>query len=216
MSDGKTKKRGENWPLSTKVAATTLLSGILLAAGLAAWVPMQIAQVAQDLAAREALSNVTQIKQLRGYYTRNIVEPALKLGTLSAGVDHEGDDTKIPLPATMVHDLSEEFSEGRTLRLYSNYPFPNRADRKLDRFEEDAWQKLSAAPGTNVSVLEEADGRSILRLAVADTMSAASCILPQRAPSDAKGRLGNWGRSRRPRDKGRPHRERSQPVNWVG
>ena len=52
---------------------------------------------------------------------------------MKVAVDHAGADA-IPLPATMIHDLSARLSKselGVRLRLYSSHPFPSRKDRTL-------------------------------------------------------------------------------------
>ena len=82
------------------------------------------------------------------------------------------DDAKaIPLPATMVHDLSALLSkQDTTVNLYSSYPFPNRKDRQLDAFQQKAWDYLSNNPQGSLSQNETRDGKNIVRVAVADTM----------------------------------------------
>lgn len=98
----------------------------------------------KDNAEQEALlsaqSTATQYKNLRGYYTRNVIKKILDKGVLTPSFDHKGDPDKVPLPATMIHDLSKLMEkDGVTLKLYSEFPFPNRASRRLDDFGKQAW-----------------------------------------------------------------------------
>jgi hypothetical protein len=46
----------------------------------------------------------------------------------------------------MLHELSEALAKsesGMTIKLYSGYPFPNRASRKLDAFAKDAMDVIT-------------------------------------------------------------------------
>src|SRR5688500_13008050 len=98
----------------------------------------------------DAKATIFQFKALRAYYTANVVAK-LKPGIpLQASFDHAGRTDAIPLPASMIHDMSKilgQDSSGIFLRLYSNHPFPNRKDRVLDGFMREALERLSAAPG---------------------------------------------------------------------
>jgi hypothetical protein len=82
-----------------------------------------------------------------------------------------------PLPATLIHDLSNLLSEkDTTVGLYSKYPFPNRKDRQLDEFQQQAWDYLSANPAATFSRNEVRNGKHIVRVAVADSMTVQACV----------------------------------------
>jgi len=132
-----------------------------------------------------ALETVTQFKELRGYYTARVVAKAVQNG-LTATVDHANDPKSIPLPATFIHDISEVLKSRDTrIRLYSAYPFPNRADRTLDAFQQRAWSVLSADPKATVEEQQIVDGKRILRVAVADTMQAEACVTCHNTRADS-------------------------------
>src|SRR5258707_7033356 len=77
----------------------------------------------------------------------------------------------------MIHDLSDAFkSAGASFKLYSPYPFPNRAGRKLDAFGTDAWSYLSANPERVFSRRESIGGKEIVRVGVADKLADQSCV----------------------------------------
>jgi signal transduction histidine kinase len=81
----------------------------------------------------------------------------------------------------MVLDLSALLSwqgsgQDTAINLYSMFPFPARADRKLDAFQQDAWNFLSKNPQGYYSRSEVQDGRHVVRVAVADTMVGQSCV----------------------------------------
>jgi len=123
---------------------------------------------------------INQIRQLRGYYAKNVVGPALK-SEMKINQNHKESDSTLPLPATMVHELNEQMSaeEGYSVRLYSDYPFPWREKKgggPQDQFEKDALALLTAEPEKTHSVIENVNGVPSLRFAAADTMVAESCV----------------------------------------
>jgi len=103
-----------------------------------------------ESATQAAVATIDQFKILRGYYTQAVVSKVKAHTDLSISFDHDTDATTIPLPATMIHDLSERFSQvGENtirLKLYSEYPFSNRADRVLDEFQSTAIEEFKIDP----------------------------------------------------------------------
>ncbi|HEY1545092.1 MAG TPA: methyl-accepting chemotaxis protein [Xanthobacteraceae bacterium] len=152
--------------------------GLALAIG-AIWVfvPRLIAANALEEAVNVSRRTAAEFKTIRNYYTEMIVNKVVKNGSMHAAVDHASDPKAIPLPATMIHDLSDLLSKNDTaLSLYSKYPFPNRKDRVLDPFQQQAWDYLSANPTATFSREEERNGKRIVRVAVADVMVAKTCV----------------------------------------
>jgi len=140
-------------------------------------VPRVVAGDSTQEAIRANLQTANQFKTLRAYYTENVVNKVLKDGHLKTSADHKSDDKAIPVPATLVHDLSALLAHNDTsIALYSKYPFPNRKDRKLDSFQEAAWDLLVADPTATLSRNEVRDGRQVVRVAVADTMVSPACV----------------------------------------
>ena len=137
--------------------------------------------VVADNATSEAIFANQQIaarfKTIRAYYTDNIVNKVLRSGVIKASPDHKADDNAIPLPATMIHDLSALLAnQDTTISLYSKYPFPNRKDRRLDEFQQEAWDFLTQNPRETFARNEMRDGRHVVRVAVADTMAVQGCV----------------------------------------
>ena len=161
------------WKLIIPVAAAFLLSLLFLAF----WVPGQIEQNAKQNAIAAAEQTVKQFKILRSYYTANVVKKVLAKGGLSASFEHRHDPEKIPLPATMIHDLSELLAQdGMSVRLYSAFPFPNRSQRVLDDFQKQAWAEISKSPKQVVQDQQVLDGVATVRVAIADTMVNEVCV----------------------------------------
>jgi signal transduction histidine kinase len=152
---------------------------MVIAAIGAAWfmVPRKVAESASDQAVLAGRSIATQFKTLREYYTENVVDKILSEGTFRASSDHKGDAKAIPLPATMILDLSAMLAkQNTTISLYSKFPFPNRANRPFDSFQQEAWDFLIRNPEETYSRQETLDGRQVVRVAVADTMVVQACV----------------------------------------
>jgi methyl-accepting chemotaxis protein len=135
-----------------------------------------------------------QFKTIRGYYSEFVVNKALQTGTIKASHDHQGKDGVIPIPATLMHDISALLATSDTsVSLYSIYPFPGRRDRKLDEFQTEAWNFLVANPKAVFSREVVQNGRHIVRTGVADTMSAQSCVNCHNADPNSPKRDWNLG-----------------------
>ncbi len=114
------------------------------------FVPSMVEQNVREDAVRAAAQTAGQFKTIRGYYTQNVVKKVLANGGLKPSYNHKTEKDTIPLPATLIHDMSELLAEAdTTVNLYSLYPFPVRGDRKLDEFQNDAWAFLSATADRN-------------------------------------------------------------------
>ncbi len=150
---------------------------LLVIFGLSLYIPNQLEKAAETQAISSAQSTVTQFKQVRGYYTANIIKQAKASGALTPHYDHKNDNSRIPLPATMIHDLSQAFEEqGTSLKLYSAYPFPHRRNRSLDDFQQQAWDALNKTPNAAFSRRTEINNKPVIRVAMADTMQAEACV----------------------------------------
>jgi len=126
-----------------------------------------------------ARNTIAQYKTLRTYYTEHVAKKVAKSKALKIGYDHTEKENTIPLPATVIHDLSERFSQeegGLRLKLYSNYPFPHRRDRKLDDFAYEAMGFFRSHPNEVFIRIAPIGGEESVRIAVADKMTAATCV----------------------------------------
>ncbi len=144
-----------------------------------AWftIPNMIVGNAMDAAAQSALQTAKQFKVIRGYYTKNVIAKAKATGGLQPSIDHASRPGGIPLPATLIHDLSKLLAkENTTMALYSSFPFPNRKDRVLDGFMKDAWAHLSKNPQGVFKRKAIRNGKTVLRVAIADRMVADACV----------------------------------------
>lgn len=160
--------------------AVPLFVLVMLAAGVAAsawYVPDAMRSAAIESAFRSNLEVADEIKVTRNYYAKNIVAKVTQSGALTASFKHKDDPKAIPLPATFVKDISDLLKDRATsLSLVSPYPWPHRADRKLDEFELDAWKAFQSNPNIVFSRQEVRDGQRVLRVAVSDVMTSQTCV----------------------------------------
>lgn len=126
-----------------------------------------------------AVSTINQYKTLRGYYTANVVKKVKSTTDLSIAYDHADHQDTIPLPATMIHDLSRILAgetNGLRLKLYSAYPFPHRQNRELDDFMKRAITRFESNPEGILSEETELGGEPVVRVAISDRMVAEACV----------------------------------------
>src|SRR5262245_42290263 len=77
-------------------------------------VPRMIAGNAIDQAVLASRNTASQFKTIREYYTENVVDKIVMDGTFRTAADHRDDAKAIPLPVTMVHDLSALLTDRNT------------------------------------------------------------------------------------------------------
>jgi methyl-accepting chemotaxis protein len=127
----------------------------------------------------DAKDRINQFKLVRKYYTENIVQKVYGSGDVKISSAHRGSEKTIPLPATMIHDLSELMNENRMglqMKLYSAYPFPSRKDRAIDEFGKAALEYFKTRPDDYFMKTELSKGNEVVRVAVADRMTSETCI----------------------------------------
>jgi methyl-accepting chemotaxis protein len=167
------RSRSLGWRLTVPIPLALVMAIVLI------WfeVPKIITGNATEEAIRTSEQIAGQFKLIRAYYTENVVNKVVSKGVLKPSINHKTEEDGIPLPATMIHDLSALLAKkDTTINLYSRFPFPNRKDRVLDSFQQEAWDFLNANPGATFSRNEMRGGRHVVRVAVADTMAAQACV----------------------------------------
>ena len=130
---------------------------------------------------QNAVSIIDQYKTLRGYYVKSVIKKVKANNTgLKISFDHKTMENGIPLPATLIHDMSELLSkksgENVKLKLYSEHPFPNRKDRTLDEFGKQALTSFKTDPNLVFVRQDKLEGMDVVRVAVADKMIAQACV----------------------------------------
>jgi len=160
-----------------KLLLPVCLVFVVSIASLSFWVPSLLEKNAIEVAVQDAERTVQQFKVLRGYYTKNVIKKVLASNAIKPAVAHQGKEGLIPLPATLIHDLSELLEkEGISMKLYSEFPFPNRANRRLDDFAEQAWQSINKRPDETFYRHDLVNGSPLVRVAIADKMVSQVCV----------------------------------------
>ncbi len=164
--------------LLLKLLLPLVVTGLLGLLFLATWIPVVIEEAAIRSAVVSARSTADQYKELRRYYTEQVVARVSRHSEMTVDHRHRSIEASIPLPATLIHDLSEQLGHRgiAEIRLYSGYPFPNRADRQLDDFGRRAWRQLSRDPQGVLTETVIDNGPTHVRVAIPDTMAVATCV----------------------------------------
>jgi len=154
--------------------------GVISVIGIAiafVYIPRLLEQNVVQNAVVTAEGNVNQFKVLRKYYVTNVISKVLKGSNIKGSFNHKDDPNAIPLPATLIHDLSELLTEaGTSIKLYSAYPFPNRGSRVDDQFAKEAWAALSNNTDQSYVKVENIAGIPNVRVGIADTMISNACV----------------------------------------
>lgn len=150
---------------------------VLIIVAVAVVTPQLVKRNAEADALVAAQRTVNQLKILRAYYVKNVIKKVIGKGGIKGSFNYEKDPNAIPLPATMIHNLSKLYSgDGTAISLYSAFPFPNRASRQLDDFGKQAWDTLSSNPDTVVTRIDTIKGEPVMRVAIADRMVSEACV----------------------------------------
>ena len=161
------------WKLALPVITLFTVSIVLLSF----YIPGQMQNRVVEGAISASQETAKQFKILRKYYVQNILKKVKAGSDMHPAINHKNDPKAFPLPATMIHDLSELLkNEGTTVNLYSAYPFPNRQSRVLDTFQTKAWDYLVNNPKKVFVEESRKNGKAIVRVAIADTMVAEACV----------------------------------------
>ncbi|MDH3580192.1 MAG: ATP-binding protein [Hyphomicrobiales bacterium] len=167
------EKKGIVWILAVPLPIV-LMCCLLIAA---VFLPGMIIRNTTKTSVDSAIQTVKQIKTFRTYYANNVVKKVVAKGVLVPSYDHADRPDGIPLPATLVHDLSALLRKEKTSVLaYSEYPFEMRKDRQLDEHQRAAWAFLVKNPDDVFSREETRGGQRFLRVAVADKMASQTCV----------------------------------------
>jgi len=154
----------------------------LLMVSLGSFAVLMSKHVAQEQA-QETLERALQrqaqdILKFRNFYSTDIMAPTQSQG-VRVSHDYKANPGTLPLPATMVIELGHFFNRqelGSRMAYYSDMPFPWRvAERQLDAFQQSALLALRQNPEQVFIREEERDGKTVVRLALADRMQEA-CV----------------------------------------
>lgn len=169
--------RTEHWRVGTKLLAFTVPPFVAVIL-LATWAVHErsAASLEQKITAR-AESIHAQIMADREYYASVVVPRILELGGTLAAQYHDIRGG-LPLPATFVREASEIVATehgGYIAQLISPWAI-NKSQGLKDQFHRDAFAALAMNPDKHFFRINTVEGRTVMRVVVADRASAQSCV----------------------------------------
>ncbi|MCV6608858.1 MAG: DUF3365 domain-containing protein [Campylobacterales bacterium] len=177
----------------------TFLSGvisiIIISMGIFYFIPKITEKNTIDTITKNSINSVEQMKLMRAYYVDNVTKDIKEYApNISFNHTHEGADSKIPYPTTTIHDLSKLFSDntGIKFRLYSDFPFKNRENRKLDEKEQEAIAFTKKNPEGIYVRRDLLNEKEVLRVAVTDYMTSQSCVDCHNSHPEKTWKEGKW------------------------
>ncbi|WP_171801003.1 ATP-binding protein [Sulfurimonas gotlandica] len=127
-----------------------------------------------------AIRTIEQYKEIRQYYSKNIISKVRKYSDIKVDSKHKNISNTIPLPATFIHDLSENITKnfkGMQLKLYSDYSYPNREGRVLDEFEKKSISNFRDHGAQEPIISNDIiNGVEVVRVAIGDVFNDISCV----------------------------------------
>lgn len=168
----------KNLSLKSKLFIPIIGLFLILGVFISYYLKDQAYQNSIDNAIREAKSLSATIREVRGYYTTNVIGTA-KAGGVTPTHDFDPAKGSIPLPATMTHELNSILTAkyGFSLKLYSEFPFPFRVDGGTqDDFQKRAIDYLYTDKNGSFWETDIVDDVEYVRYTSADLMSAQGCV----------------------------------------
>lgn len=165
-----------NHARATRRLVILLIALYILAAAIITWDLSDFSQRLAQTSARENAKRYSEaLATVRSRYTSEVVN-RLQGANVEITHDYLAHDHAVPLPATLTMDLGEQIGKsgsGAEVTLYSDEPFPWRADRTLNEFQRDALSRLRKNPREPVEDFDWKNGT--LRYATADLMRS-ECV----------------------------------------
>ncbi|QKJ87149.1 EAL domain-containing protein [Paramixta manurensis] len=166
-----TAKRSLLWRL---IVPAFVAVGLLVCAT-AFFVPRAVVSDAIDHAVDKSVLTANEMKTLRAFYSDNVAARALK-DNIPVSANYHQQPGAIPVPTTFILDVTKAISnENQQVALVSPYPWPMRHTRRLDNYQQQAWDYLTQHPNGRFIQRQKVDGREWLHVAIADRMEQ-SCV----------------------------------------
>lgn len=121
---------------------------------------------------------VDYLKTFRTYYNEFVVLKLINKSDIKVDYNHEFSSDTIPLPATTIYNLSERLTKNQDIKInfFSDYPFPNRANRVLDEFQKNSLAYLRKNPKEFYTREDVVNGKKVFRVAFSDLMTSQNCL----------------------------------------
>ena len=121
---------------------------------------------------------VDYLKTFRSYYNEAVVSKLANKSNIRIDYNHEFSSDTIPLPATTIYNLSDRLVQNQNIKInfFSDYPFPNRANRVLDDFQKNSLEYLRKNPEEFYTKEDVLNGKKVFRVAFSDIMVSQRCL----------------------------------------
>ena len=151
-------------------------------------------QLVESQALQYASVTVNMLNQARTIYSENVVQKLEGADAVTAIPEYHAVFGAIPNPATFSIELGErlsDYEQGSTVKLYSDYPFPNRilTGGPQDGFEREALSYICRNPSASFYRKEKVGGRLTFRYAEAVRMRQSCVECHNKLPDSPK---KNW------------------------
>ena len=161
------------WRMTLPVPIMLVVGILLLLFALPKAVEWNIKVTARE----NALQVAQDYRSIRDYYNTYVVEEVQSNADVTVSHMHLDSNGSIPSPATFLKEMTQQRgSDDVSISLVSPLPFKSRAQEPLDGFQQQAWNTLLEKPDEVLVRIEERDGKDIVRVAIADRLTAESCV----------------------------------------
>ena len=158
--------------LAWSTTAPIALAGLVLFAGLAAYLPSALQRHEVAAAQAQAVAAGAQLASLRALYFNNVLGRDQSASAAAVGRDEKR--AGAGLSAFLGEHIARLSVDGREFSFVSKVPASPTAVRPtLDSFQSEAWDTLSSSSAAFVSRIEGAGDHAVLRVATPERMTEA-------------------------------------------
>ncbi|MFK7159860.1 PAS domain-containing protein [Marinospirillum sp. MEB164] len=154
------------------------IAAVLVALGLMFLGSWMARGVEQDVLLRSSKAYSDAVMQFRSFYSDILLAPLHHHPDLIISEDYQQQEFALPIPATLTLDLVEYINQQDQqvyLSQVSHYPFPQRAERQLKPFEQEALAHLSQPDHSAYHRVDQIEGQPFLSYALPIRLDA-SCV----------------------------------------
>jgi PAS domain S-box-containing protein len=164
--------------VTNPIIGPVVVSSIVLFILVIFYLPTLSLQNQKDKIILESDSLIGHLKTFRSYYNENVVRKLKAKTDIAIDYNHDIASNTIPLPATVIYNLSERLSEERGIivNFFSDYPFPNRQKRVLDEHQKESIDFLRKNPAETYVKEDFINGKKVLRITVSDILTSQECL----------------------------------------
>lgn len=180
--------------LQSKILLSIWLVSLTVVISLFFFIPYITEKNIIALVVQNSKNSVEQMKDTRTYYLNTIVNDIKDNNSnIQFSPYHKNNKNVLPLPATMIHDLSEIYSQnsGIKFRIYSEYPFQNRSNRILTDMDKKILNSIENHNGLLI-LKDNIENQPVLRVAIADYMNDIVCVKCHNSHPDKLWEKDKW------------------------